>query len=52
VDDPREYAGGQEMARRIPNSKLIGFTGGHLLLGHETEIRKATAEFIARHGER
>jgi pimeloyl-ACP methyl ester carboxylesterase len=49
TDDPREAAGGKEMARRIPNSTLIGFTGGHLLLGHETEIQQANAEFIARH---
>lgn len=49
TDDPREAAGGQEMARRIPNSTLVGLTGGHLLLGHETEIQQATAEFIARH---
>jgi pimeloyl-ACP methyl ester carboxylesterase len=49
TDDPREAAGSQEMARRIPNSTLIGFTGGHLLLGHEAEIQQANAEFIARH---
>lgn len=49
TDDPREAAGGQEMARRIPNSTLIGFTGGHLLLGHETEIQQANAEFITSH---
>lgn len=48
TDDPREAVGGQEMARRIPNSTLIGFTGGHLLLGHEIEIQQANAEFITR----
>lgn len=49
ADDPREYTGGQEMASRIPNSTFLGFTGGHLLLGHETTIQTATAEFIAGH---
>jgi pimeloyl-ACP methyl ester carboxylesterase len=49
TDDPREDAGGQEMARRIPNSTLIGLTGGHFLLGHETEIQQANAGFITRH---
>jgi pimeloyl-ACP methyl ester carboxylesterase len=52
TDDPREAAGGQEMARRIPNSTLIGLTGGHLLLGNETEIQRATAEFITSHTSR
>jgi pimeloyl-ACP methyl ester carboxylesterase len=49
TDDPREAAGGQEMAKRIPDSTLSGFTGGHLMLGHETEIQQANAEFITRH---
>jgi 2-hydroxy-6-oxonona-2,4-dienedioate hydrolase len=49
TDDPREAAGGQEMARRIPNSTLIGLTGGHLLLGHENEIQQANANFITSH---
>jgi pimeloyl-ACP methyl ester carboxylesterase len=49
TDDPREDAGGQQMDRRIPNSTLIGLTGGHFLLGHETEIQQANAQFIARH---
>jgi hypothetical protein len=52
VDDPREHAGGLEMARRIPNSKFIGLTGGHLLTGHATQIRTTNAEFIARHTSR
>lgn len=50
TDDPREAAGGQQLARRISPSTLIGFTGGHLLLGHETEIQEAIAAFIARQG--
>lgn len=52
TDDPREAAGGQKLARRTPNSTLIGLTGGHLLLGHETEIQQANAEFIKRHTTR
>jgi pimeloyl-ACP methyl ester carboxylesterase len=52
VDDPREYTGGQEMVGRMPNSRFLGFTGGHLLLGHETEIQTATAEFITQHANR
>jgi pimeloyl-ACP methyl ester carboxylesterase len=52
VDDPREHSGGLEMARRIPDSKFIGLTGGHLLTGHATEIRTTSAEFIARHMSR
>lgn len=46
VDDPRENAGGREMAERIPNSRYVGLTGGHLLLGHQAEIRTAIAEFV------
>lgn len=49
IDDPRELRGGREMKRRIPHSEFIGLTGGHFLLHHETEIRAATAEFIAKH---
>jgi pimeloyl-ACP methyl ester carboxylesterase len=49
VDDPRELRGGQEMARRIPNSEFVGLTGGHFLFGHEREIRAANAEFVAKH---
>ena len=51
TDDPREYRGGREMARRIPHSEFIGLTGGHLLLGHEAEIRAATAAFIAKQSQ-
>ena len=40
------------MAQRIPDSTLIGLTGGHFLLGHETEIQQATDEFIDRYQPR
>jgi pimeloyl-ACP methyl ester carboxylesterase len=46
VDDPRENAGGRQMAERIPNSKFVGLTGGHLLLGHQAEIRATIADFV------
>ncbi len=49
TDDPRELRGGRELARRIPNSELIGLTGGHFLLRHQAEIRAANAAFIAKH---
>jgi 2-hydroxy-6-oxonona-2,4-dienedioate hydrolase len=48
-DDPRELAGAEEMARRIPDSHLLTLSGGHFLLGHEQEIQAATADFIAAH---
>jgi len=38
-----------EMARRIPDSRLIGLTGGHLLTGHAAQIRATSAEFMTRH---
>jgi hypothetical protein len=31
---------------RIPNSKFVGLTGGHLLLGHQAEIRATIADFV------
>jgi pimeloyl-ACP methyl ester carboxylesterase len=49
TDDPREARGGHEIARRIQNSTLVGLTGGHFLLGHESEIQQANASFIARY---
>ena len=51
TDDPRELQGGCEIARRIPHCEFIGLTGGHLLLGHEAEIRAATASFIGKHSQ-
>jgi pimeloyl-ACP methyl ester carboxylesterase len=49
VDDPREFHGGREMTRRIPDSEFVGLTGGHFLFHHEQEIQAANAEFIAKH---
>jgi pimeloyl-ACP methyl ester carboxylesterase len=52
TDDPRERTGARQMAARIRDSTLLGFTGGHLLLGHETAVQTATTEFIAAHHDR
>jgi pimeloyl-ACP methyl ester carboxylesterase len=51
VDDPREYQGGQEMARRIPTNQFVGLTGGHFLLTHASEVRAAIHDFIAEFPE-
>lgn len=35
-------------ARKIPNARFAGFaSGGHLLLGHETEVRAKVTGFVA-----
>ena len=40
-------------ASRIPDSKLIAFdTGGHLLVGHDAEVREAVRTFLNRAGLR
>jgi pimeloyl-ACP methyl ester carboxylesterase len=49
VDDPREFQGGQEMARRIPTNRFVGLTGGHFLLTHGSEVRAAIEDFIAKY---
>jgi pimeloyl-ACP methyl ester carboxylesterase len=37
-------------AERIRNGKFLGFsTGGHLLLGHEREVRSEITSFLAQH---
>lgn len=47
-DDARELAGGQRIASRIPDSRLITMTGGHVLIGHDQEIREAIDRFIGQ----
>lgn len=38
-------------ARTIPNARLVVFdTGGHLLVGHELEVRRIVADFLAESG--
>lgn len=48
VDDPASpYEGAEEISKEIPNAKLLSFdTGGHLLIGHEKEIRQEIHNFI------
>lgn len=47
-DDPAPpYSGAVMVSERIPGCRLVSFeTGGHLLIGHEEEIRDAISEFI------
>ena len=49
-DDARELAGGQEIARRIPDSRLVTMTGGHVLIGHDQQIRDEIDRFIEQTG--
>lgn len=47
-DDPAPpYAGAVIVSERIPGCRLVSIeTGGHLLIGHEEEIRDAIRKFI------
>lgn len=49
-DDPAPpYSGAVMVSERIPGSRLVSFeTGGHLLIGHDEEIRDAIREFIGQ----
>jgi len=49
-DDPATpYAGAVFVSERIPGCQLVSDeTGGHLLIGHEEEIRDAISEFIGK----
>ncbi len=49
-DDPAPpYSGAVMVSERIPGCRLVSVeTGGHLLIGHEEEIRAAVSEFIGR----
>lgn len=49
VDDPREKAGGSELAKRIAGSEYVELTGGHLLLRQEDKVKTEIAEFISNH---
>lgn len=50
VDDPAPpIAGARLIAGRIPNAELAAYeTGGHLILGHEDEIKARIKAFIFR----
>jgi pimeloyl-ACP methyl ester carboxylesterase len=47
-DDARELAGGQKIARRIPDSRLVTMTGGHVLIGHDEQIRDEIDRFVGQ----
>lgn len=51
IDDPATLVdGARTLAGRIKTSKLLTFdTGGHLILGHEKEIRQNIREFVSKH---
>jgi pimeloyl-ACP methyl ester carboxylesterase len=51
-DDARELAGGQQIARRIPDSRLVTMTGGHVLIGHDQQIRDEIDRFIEQAGSK
>ncbi|HEX6176993.1 MAG TPA: alpha/beta fold hydrolase [Thermoanaerobaculia bacterium] len=44
------YESGLQTAEQIRDGKFVGFsTGGHLLLGHEAEVRSEIATFLHEH---
>ncbi len=51
-DDPMTlYANAEALAARLPNAELLALgDGGHLLLGHEDEVRGAIARFLTTVG--
>ena len=51
IDDPAtRIEGARTLAVRIPKSKLVTFdTGGHLLLGHNEEIKHHISQFVGVH---
>lgn len=50
-DDPMPpYMQAKGMAKRIPHAEFVGYsTGGHILLGHNDEIRKEIDRFLREH---
>ena len=51
ADDPwKTFDTAKYTAEKIPGAKFMGFeTGGHLLIGHEKEVRSEVAQFIKQH---
>jgi 2-hydroxy-6-oxonona-2,4-dienedioate hydrolase len=48
--DVSTFPGSRYTAENIPNAKLVTFeTGGHLLIGHGNEARRAIADFLEEH---
>ena len=51
IDDPATLVeGAKTLASKIKNSNLLMFnSGGHLILGHEEEIKNQIREFVSIH---
>jgi len=48
--DVATYAGSKYTAGKIPGAKFIDFeTGGHLLIGHEEEVRSEVTAFLKQY---
>ncbi|MGA3093101.1 MAG: alpha/beta hydrolase [Terriglobales bacterium] len=44
------FKGGRFTAEHIPGARFVGYpTGGHLLVGHGTDVRRELAEFLRLH---
>jgi pimeloyl-ACP methyl ester carboxylesterase len=47
------FSQGEHTASRIPNARLVEFSdGGHLKLGHLTELKKHVLEFLHQNNEK
>jgi pimeloyl-ACP methyl ester carboxylesterase len=45
------YKDGRYTAEHIPGARFVGYpSGGHVLVGHGTEVRSELAQFLAAHG--
>lgn len=45
------FKGGRYTAEHIPGARFVGYsTGGHLLVGHGSDVRRELAGFLADHG--
>jgi pimeloyl-ACP methyl ester carboxylesterase len=45
------YKGGRYTAEHIPGARFVGYpTGGHLLVGHGSDVRSELAQFLTLHG--
>jgi pimeloyl-ACP methyl ester carboxylesterase len=44
------YERGRYASKQVPNGRFVGFrTGGHLLLGHDAEVRERVRSFLMEH---
>jgi len=45
------YKGGRYTAEHVPDARFVGYpTGGHLLVGHGSDVRRELEGFLAGHG--